>query len=119
AVSGDVDASSSGGGVHLDDIGGRVTAGSSGGPVTVVLAAGNTAGGNFSSSGGGVRVDVDPGARFSIDASSSGGSVVCDLPVTVQGKQSRSSLRGELNGGGAPLHVRSSGGGIHIGAGNP
>jgi len=117
-VSGDVDASSSGGGVHLDGIGGRVTAGSSGGPVTAVLAANNTQGGTFSSSGGGVRVDVDPGARLSIDASSSGGSVVCDLPVTVQGKQSRSSLRGQLNGGGAPLHLRSSGGGIHIGSGS-
>jgi hypothetical protein len=36
----------------------------------------------------------------------------------VQGKQSRSSLRGQLNGGGAPLTVRSSGGGIHIGSGH-
>ena len=117
-VSGDVDASSSGGGVHLDGIGGRVTAESSGGPVSAVLAADNTEGGSLSSSGGGVRVDVDPGARLSIDASSSGGSVVCDLPVTGQGKQSRSTLRGKLNGGGAPLLVRSSGGGIHIGAGN-
>jgi len=118
AVSGDVDASSSGGGVHLDGIGGKVSAESSGGPVSAVLTADNTAGGNLSSSGGGVRVDVDRGARLSIDASSSGGSVVCDLPVTVQGKQSRSSLRGQLNGGGAPLLLRSSGGGIHIGAGN-
>ena len=114
AVSGDVDASSSGGGVHLDGIGGRATAHSSGGPVTAMLAADNTAGGSFSSSGGGVRVEVDPGARLSIDASSSGGSVVCDLPVTVQGKQSRSALRGQLNGGGAPLLLRSSGGGIRI-----
>ncbi|HXT52024.1 MAG TPA: hypothetical protein VN811_13350, partial [Thermoanaerobaculia bacterium] len=88
-VSGDVDASSSGGGVHVDGIGGRVTADSSGGPVTAVLAASNTAGASLSSSGGGVRVAVDAGARLSIDASSSGGSVVCDLPVTVQGKQSR------------------------------
>jgi hypothetical protein len=114
AVTGDVDASSSGGGVHLDGIGGRVTAESSGGPVTAVLAPDNTAGGSLSSSGGGVRVDVDPAARLTIDASSSGGSVVCDLPVTVQGKVSRGSLHGKLNGGGAPLHVRSSGGGIRI-----
>jgi len=113
-VSGDVDASSSGGGVHLDGIGGRVTADSSGGPVTAVLAANNTAGASLSSSGGGVRVEVDAGARLSIDASSSGGSVVCDLPVTVQGKQSRGALRGQLNGGGAQLLLRSSGGGIRI-----
>jgi hypothetical protein len=115
SVSGDVNAESSGGGVDLADIGGRVTAESSGGPVSVVLAAEHSAGGNLSSSGGGVHVDVDRHARLSIDASSSGGSVVCDLPVLVQGKISRTSLRGELNGGGAPLVVRSSGGGIRIG----
>lgn len=114
AVSGDVDASSSGGGVHVDGVGGRVTAESSGGPVSAVLAADNTAGGKLSSSGGGVRVEIDPGARLSIDASSSGGGVTCDLPVRRFGKESRTSLRGDLNGGGASLLLRSSGGGIHI-----
>jgi hypothetical protein len=86
--------------------------------VSAVLRADNSAGGTLSSSGGGVSVDIDPGARFSIDASSSGGSVSCDLPVRRQGKESRTSLRGDLNGGGAPLHVRSSGGGIRIRSSN-
>ena len=114
SVSGDVAAESSGGGVELADIGGRVDAESSGGPVSVDLAAEHNAGGRISSSGGGVHVDIDRRARLHIDASSSGGSVSCDLPVTVQGKQSRSSLRGDLNGGGAELVLRSSGGGIRI-----
>ncbi len=115
SVSGDVAAESSGGGVHLEDIGGRIDAESSGGPVSAVLAAEHSAGGRLSSSGGGVRVGLDRRARLHIDASSSGGGVVCDLPVTVQGKISRSSLRGNLNGGGADLVLRSSGGGIRIG----
>lgn len=114
AVSGSVDASSSGGGVHVDGVGGRVTAESSGGPVSAVLAADNTSGGSLSSSGGGVRVEIDPGARLSIDASSSGGGVSCELPVARHGKESRTSLRGDLNGGGPALLLRSSGGGIHI-----
>lgn len=113
-VSGNVDASSSGGGVHVDGVGGRVTAESSGGPVSAVLAAGNTAGGSLSSSGGGVRVAIAPDARLSIDASSSGGSVSCELPVQRQGKESRTSLRGDLNGGGPVLRLHSSGGGIRI-----
>lgn len=113
-VSGAVEASSSGGGVHIEGVGGRVVAESSGGSVSAVFAAGNTAGGSLSSSGGGVHVEVGPDARLSIDAASSGGSVNCDLPVARQGKVSRSSLRGELNGGGAALVLRSSGGGIHI-----
>jgi len=117
-VAGDVDASSSGGGVDIEGVGGRVTAESSGGPVSAVLRADNSAGGNLSSSGGGVSVNVDPSARLSIDASSSGGSVSCDLPVRREGKASRTSLRGDLNGGGAPLRVRSSGGGIRIRSSN-
>jgi hypothetical protein len=115
-VSGNVDAESSGGGVHVDGVGGRVTAESSGGSVSAVLAEGNAAGGSLSSSGGGVSVTLARGTRLSIDASSSGGSVNCELPVQALGKQTRTSLRGDLNGGGSMLRLRSSGGGIQIDA---
>jgi hypothetical protein len=114
AVSGDIQAGSSGGGVDIRAAGGRVKAGSSGGPVRVAFAPGNAKGGDVDSSGGGVSVTVDAGAGIDLDASSSGGSVVCDLPVTIQGKVSRDSLHGKLNGGGALLRLRSSGGGITI-----
>lgn len=113
-VSGSVDAESSGGGVHVDGVGGRVTAHSSGGSVSAVLAEGNAAGGSLSSSGGGVSVVLARDTRLSIDASSSGGSVRCELPVQPLGKQDRTSLRGDLNGGGSVLKLRSSGGGIRI-----
>jgi Toastrack DUF4097 len=114
AVTGDVTATSSGGGVHIGGAGGRVKAGSSGGPVEVGFAAGNAKGGDIDSSGGGVSVTVDPAASLDVDASSSGGPVRCDLPVTIQGAVSRDSLHGKLNGGGALLRLRSSGGGISI-----
>lgn len=115
-VSGSVDASSSGGGVHVNGAGGLVTAKSSGGSVSAVLAEGNTAGGSLSSSGGGVSVTMARDTRLSIDAYSSGGSVNCELPVQASGKQTRTTLRGDLNGGGSTLRLRSSGGGIHIDA---
>jgi len=115
-VTGDVNAESSGGGVHLDGVGGRVTADSSGGSVSAVLREGNAAGGSLSSSGGGVSVTVGRDTRLSIDAYSSGGSVRCELPVRPLGKQTRTTLRGDLNGGGSVLKLRSSGGGIDIDA---
>jgi hypothetical protein len=115
-VHGDVHARTSGGGVRIDGVAGQVVAHSSGGPVTAAFAPGTAAGGHLSSSGGGVRVEVDPEARLSIDASSSGGSVTSDLPVTVRGSVRRNQLRGELNGGGPALVLRSSGGGIRIAA---
>jgi DUF4097 and DUF4098 domain-containing protein YvlB len=114
-VSGGVTASSSGGGVEIRAAGGRVRAGSSGGSVRVSFAAGNAQGGDINSSGGGVAVALDSAARLDVDAVASGGPVRCDLPVTVQGGISRNSLHGKINGGGALLKLRSSGGGITIG----
>jgi hypothetical protein len=115
-VAGSVRAGSSGGRVTVHGAGGRVEASSSGGPVEVSFAPGNAHGGDIGSSGGSVEVHVDPAVGLDLDAATSGGSVSCDLPVTVQGKLSRHSLRGVLHGGGEHLHVRSSGGGIRIAA---
>jgi len=114
SVSGDLHASTSGGGVRVENAGGAVVADSSGGPVRVGFAAGNAKGGDLDSSGGGVEARVDPAVGLEIDASSSGGSVSSDLPVTIRGKVSRDSLHGNLNGGGAVLKLRSSGGGIDL-----
>jgi hypothetical protein len=61
-----------------------------------------------------VRTEIDPGASVSIDATASGGSVNSEVPVTVQGKIERGSLRGDMNGGGPTLRLRSSGGGVRI-----
>jgi hypothetical protein len=127
-VSGELYASTSGGGVRIREAGGRVEARTSGGPVTVRFAAGNNHGGELSSSGGGVRAEVDPAVALTIDASSSGGDVESDLPVTVQGvvrnndpdwpsqpfRKPARSLRGDVNGGGALLRLRTSGGGVRI-----
>ncbi len=115
AASGDVSAETSGGGIRVSGAGGRVEAHTSGGPVTVAFAPGNARGGELSTSGGGVTAAVDPAAALSIDASSSGGGVTSDLALTTR-SMSRTSIRGDLNGGGSPLRLRTSGGGIRISA---
>lgn len=114
AASGDVHVKTSGGGVRVRGAGGRVEARSSGGSVTVAFAKGNNRGGVLSSSGGGVRAELDPAIDLSIDASAAGGTVTNDLPVTARANTSRRSLRGNLNGGGALLELRSSGGSVRI-----
>jgi DUF4097 and DUF4098 domain-containing protein YvlB len=113
-VGGELYASTSGGGVEIRGAGSRVEAHSSGGPVTVRFAAGNSRGGVLSTSGGGVRTEIDPRVALTIDASSSGGNVQSHVPVTVQGRIDKDSLHGDLNGGGALLRLRSSGGGVRI-----
>ena len=113
-VAGDLVAETSGGHVQVRGAGGRVDAHTSGGPVTVGFAPRNNRGGDLSTSGGGVRAEIDPGVSLSIDARSSGGGIDSDLPLTVSGSISRNALRGDLNGGGPTLRLRSSGGGVRI-----
>ena len=113
-VSGEVTADTSGGSVSISDAGDRVRASSSGGSVTVSFAPGNAAGGSLSTSGGGVTAYVDASVGLDLDLSTSGGRASTELPVTVSGSVGRSSLRGEVNGGGALLKLRSSGGSVRV-----
>jgi len=116
ATRGDVQARTSGGAIRVRQAGGRVEARTSGGPVAVDFATGNGQGGMITTSGGGVTAAVDPASALSIDASTSGGRVSSDLSLTVRGGFARNELRGDLNGGGSTLRLRTSGGPIRISA---
>jgi DUF4097 and DUF4098 domain-containing protein YvlB len=114
ALAGDLRAETSGGSITIKDAGGKVDADTSGGSITAYFGAGNNAGGSLSTSGGRIVAYIDPDASFDLQASSSGGGVTVDLPVTVQGKVSRRSVRGQINGGGATLRLHTSGGGVSL-----
>jgi len=114
SIGGDLLVRTSGGSIRIEDAGGSVEASTSGGSIAASFAPGNTSGGSLSSSGGGIRVSVDPGVDLELDAHTAGGSVECDLPVTVQGKMSRGTLRGRIGAGGETLRIRTSGGSIRI-----
>jgi hypothetical protein len=113
-VAGAIVADTSGGGIRIEGAGDSVRADTSGGPVLVEFVPGNDMGGTLSSSGGRVTAVIDPGVSLEIDASTSGGSVYSDVPLTIRGEVSKSKIHGTINGGGALLKLRSSGGGIRI-----
>jgi len=52
--------------------------------------------------------------NLNLDASTTGGSVSSDIPVLVQGKASRSSLKGKMGKGGELLRIRGSGGSVRL-----
>lgn len=106
----------SGGRVRARNVDGDIEARTSGGSVVVGFARGNAQGGDIHTSGGSVTAQIDPAVALSVDASTSGGGVDSDVPVTVRGRISRNELRGDLNGGGALLRLRSSGGGVRVAA---
>ena len=113
---GDVLAKTSGGSVSVQDVDGAVQASTSGGSVSASLAK-ITGECRLETSGGGVNVAVPGNATLDIDAKTSGGSVHSELPVATtvgEKERRRTSLRGQLNGGGTPLYLRTSGGSINL-----
>jgi DUF4097 and DUF4098 domain-containing protein YvlB len=114
---GNVKADTSGGGITCSGIAGDVQAHTSGGGVRADLTQQPKGECRLSTSGGGVTVTLPADVAVNLDAETSGGGVNCDLPVTVTGKHKRDSMRGTINGGGPLVHLRSSGGSIHVNRG--
>lgn len=112
-VKGDVAVNTSGGNVTLTNIDGKVRAETSGGNITVKVKDSNK--GVFAeTSGGDIDILLPKDINATVDASTSGGDVSCDFPITMSGKISESRIRGTVNGGGNPIHARTSGGDIRI-----
>ncbi len=110
---GNVDASTSGGDITLNGSNGKVSAHTSGGEVSLTYY-GENYGIDLASSGGDVQVKLP--ANFSADARmyASGGNIKCNFPTTNVINISSSKYEAELNNGGNPLVLRSSGGDIVV-----
>jgi len=104
----------SGGGITVENIQGQIHAGTSGGSIHAVLPAPIPGDVQLGTSGGSISVTTVPTAAFTLDAETSGGGVNCDLPITVQGNLGRNRIKGTVNNGGPTVHLRTSGGSIHV-----
>lgn len=113
---GKTDLHTSGGHIEIKSVENVVQASTSGGNVTATIAGPMKGDCSLSTSGGHVRAIVDRSASFHLDASTSGGGVHADgLTITIdRGGAGRSRLSGKVNGGGALLKLRTSGGGIDV-----
>jgi hypothetical protein len=113
-VKGDVDARTSGGSIDVDEVLGVIDASTSGGSVTARITGQPADDCRLTTSGGSVNVYMNEEVAVSLDAKTSAGYVETDFPVTIKGKLKKSLLRGQINGGGPELYLRTSGGNIHI-----
>lgn len=111
-IAGNLMAHTSGGSIRLKSILGEVDASTSGGSVTADLYDHRGGPIKLKTSGGSVTVGVDPDINVTLDAEATGGRVNSDLPVA--GTLERGRLRGEVNGGGPLLSLRTTGGSINI-----
>jgi Toastrack DUF4097 len=111
---GSVVAKTSGGNVTVDEVFGSIDASTSGGSVQATLTSQPLADCRLSTSGGRIEVTLASTVAVDLDAKTSGGHVDVDMPVLVQGTIARTSISGQINGGGPQLYLRTSGGSIYI-----
>jgi DUF4097 and DUF4098 domain-containing protein YvlB len=115
-IRGDVDATASGGDVRLLQIDGKIRGQTSGGSIKCSLV-GTNRGISATTSGGSIQLSVPRGTTADIEATMSGGEFSSDLPVVTTERRDE-YLKGSINGGGQPIEVRTSGGGISVSAAN-
>ena len=65
---------------------------------------------------GGVDLRIPSDLKARLDAHTGDGGITLDLPVEVSGQISRSTITGNLNGGGRPFVIRTGDGPIRIAA---
>ena len=63
---------------------------------------------------GNVTLKLSAQAAFSLHAHTGSGNIESNHPITVQGKVSRTELRGVVRGGGSLVNVGTGSGDIHI-----
>jgi hypothetical protein len=111
---GDLTVRTAGGSISLDDIDGRVIARTSGGSVTARMR--TNRGISLKTAGGSITLLLPTHIRASIDAHTIGGTATSAIPLTSVQVAPHRWLRGDINGGGESVLLRTAGGGIHIAA---
>ncbi len=114
-VHGNVRATTTNGGLRLDDLGGSVHAETTNGGVNISLAGDRWRGdGLFAkSTNGGITVRSPEHFAAHLVADTANGGISIDFPITVQGKIGH-HLDTDVNGGGPPVHLETTNGGINI-----
>lgn len=110
---GDTKVETSGGRLAFDNVNGKITGRTSGGSITARLRSPVPGDVDLETSAGSIEVTVPPDAGLNIEAETSSGRVTSDLPF-VGTRTDRDSMKGQINGGGKSLLLRSGAGSISI-----
>lgn len=111
-INGDVDVKTSGGSIRVDDVVGNIDAHTSGGSIRATISKQPTQDSKLTTSGGSITAYLAEGIAVDLNASTSGGRVKSEFDVV--GKVKKTSIKGEINGGGPDLYLRTSGGSVKI-----
>ena len=104
------------GGVSARNISGPIEASTTNGGVEVELARLAEGGAKLECTNGGIRLRLPADSKASISASVTNGGINAEGLSIETTESSRRRLEGRLNGGGAPIRLEGTNGGIHIAA---
>lgn len=111
-IQGNVDIKTSGGSLDLDNIIGKIDAHTSGGSIELKLPKNPTKDSKVKTSGGSITAHLAKNVAVNLSAKTSGGRVSSEF--TVDGKITKRSIKGTINGGGPELVLKTSGGSVRI-----
>jgi DUF4097 and DUF4098 domain-containing protein YvlB len=113
-LNGQIDADTTNGGIVARDVGGAIEATTTNGGVDVELTAVAKAGVKLGCTNGGIRLRLPADAAANISASVSNGGIQADGLQLETTESSRRSLEARMNGGGPPIKIEGTNGGIRI-----
>jgi len=111
-VEGDVDIKTSGGSLELENILGEINAKTSGGSIKLKLPHNTIQDTTVKTAGGSITAYLAKGVAVDVSAKTSGGRVTSDFAV--KGDIEKRSIKGTINGGGAKLVLKTSGGSVRL-----
>jgi DUF4097 and DUF4098 domain-containing protein YvlB len=112
-AAGDVKAKTGSGNIRIHEFNGSLNARTGSGDVEAIGRLEGT--GNLASGSGSVRLHLNPDARFNLEASTGSGDIHIQFPgAPKQDDSSRHHLTASINGGGAPLEIRTGSGNINV-----
>jgi DUF4097 and DUF4098 domain-containing protein YvlB len=115
-LTGKVTAETTNGGVVARDISGAIDASTTNGGVDVELARLAEGGAKLECTNGGIKLALPADSKASISASITNGGIDASGLTLDTTQASRRRLEGRMNGGGAPVHIEGTNGGIRIAA---
>ena len=114
-VSNDIEASTTNGGVEAEQVSGTLRVTTTNGGVRLSLSGVGKGGLYAQTVNGGVNVELPKDASGNLSARVvNGGLGVDNLQLETIGERSRRRLEGKLNGGGPPIDLATTNGGIHL-----
>lgn len=115
-VHGDMDFETMNGGIILEDVGGDVQGRTTNGGVRVALSDSEWNGEelDLQTTNGGVTLTVPEDFRANLETGTVNGSFDTDFPITIRGRLRSRQISTQLNGGGAPIRLVTTNGGVRL-----